>query len=113
MKRYLEWYLESLSGSGEQGMAHYVSEPLTPERLVIRARNAPTLGECVVDVLKNGVSIFDDVPSLSQGETLDEYGTDFNSTYELEESDVVTLQVSSTGGASILSVTLVCEAVDE
>ena len=110
--RILTWFIESVDRDGtEQGPVYYLERDYTPLALRILARRTPDAGPITVDILDDGVSILADASRLEKGDTAEPDADAFPlNPGTIAAGSVVTLDITSSGGAHGITVQLELEA---
>ena len=112
--RILVWHVDTLTGDHTNaGPTFVLDRDYTPTIVSICAKSPPNSGNCYMDILDDGVSIFTDINQaiLGQGETADVVAAVFpDGSATMEQYSVVTLNLTPSG-ASGITVQLELEAL--
>lgn len=113
--RILTWYIDTLVGDHTtQGPVHTLDQAYSPVACRVNVKRAPDAGDLEFDIKADGVSIFETLPRLKEGETSEDVAEDWgiNGGEEIARYSLISLDLTP-NGASGITVQLELVAADD
>jgi len=117
-KASLSFAIPGPSVVGTKQVGVLVPYQIKPEIVMLKSDNAPTGADLIIDINKNGTTVFSDQilrPKISSGNTSASFNSIFDEDLRLLAGDLVTIDVDQVGstikGGDLLYITIVGEKV--
>jgi len=107
--RILNWHFNG----NDDAQAFIAERDYQPGSVRIYAVNAPSNGDCKIDIRDDGTTIFADYAKLPAGDNTELDAEDYSGEQVISQGSVITCHVIETNGAGVISVQLELESADE